>query len=717
MSERKDSAIRCFETAHGLPCWVLEMRDSAYVLGVDENGLIQHLYWGAKLGLDSDYGNPAAFPGRSDRPEGISNEEFLVWGGLSYTEHCLKASFKDGVRATSLLYDRAEIDNASVHPSLTIFFNDAHYELSVRLRYVVVSECNLVVRNTVLVNTGNNPIDLERTMSATWRFPLRDGYTLRTLNGEWSAEFQIQESPVVVGKQVIERRTGSRGHDAQPWFGLHLPGTSETSGELWFGALAYSGNFQLILERTANNQVSLTGGISDFDFGWRLGPGESFETPAFVGGHTTKGYEEASRSLHEYEIAHVLPSRFAREVRPVLYNSWYVTEFDVNVANQSDAADRAGQLGVELFVMDDGWFGRRNHDRAGLGDWYVNPEKFPEGLGPLIDHVKSLGMSFGLWVEPEMVNPDSDLYRAHPDWVYHFPNRTRSESRNQLVLNLSRRDVRDFVFDFMHRLLGEHDISFIKWDMNRPFSEPGWPDAPEGRDREIWVRHTEGVYSILTQLREAHPEVLFESCSGGGARVDLGIMSRTDQFWMSDNTDPVDQLFMTEGFTLAYAPLARMAWVTDAPYAGNRVPPLEFRFHAAMLGAFGLGGNLPSWSQEEMEQAAQLIDRYKAVRRTIQHGRFYRLLSPRAGQLSAFQFVNQDRRESVLFLFLLGSRYHTHRQWVNLRGLESEARYLVRDGDAPSEEVGGQALMVRGLFVEIEGDYVSRLICIERVPQ
>ena len=236
------------------------------------------------------------------------------------------------------------------------------------------------------------------------------------------------------------------------------------------------------------------------------------------------------------------------------------THFDVDEESQARFAEIAAEIGVELFVMDDGWFHGRNDDHAGLGDWWPDEKKFPQGLTPLIRRVNDLGMDFGLWIEPEMVNPNSDLYRTHPDWVIHFPNRARTEGRNQLILNLARTDVQDYLFDLLDKLLADHNIAFIKWDMNRNVSEPGWPDAPPGRDREIWVRHTRGVYDILCQLRQKHPNVIFESCSGGGGRVDLGVMRYVDQFWMSDNTDACDDLLIQEGFTQAYAPLTRMMW-------------------------------------------------------------------------------------------------------------------------------------------------------------
>jgi alpha-galactosidase len=279
--------------------------------------------------------------------------------------------------------------------------------------------------------------------------------------------------------------------------------------------------------------------------------------------------------------------------------------------------------------MDDGWFGARNNDRAGLGDWVVNRTKFPNGLQRLIQYVNSLGMDFGLWFEPEMVNPDSDLYRKHPDWAMHFPGRPRSESRNQLVLNMARDDVKEYILDAMNKLLSENNIKFIKWDMNRHFSEPGWPEVPIPEQKEIWVKYVRNVYDIMDQLRAKHPGLEIESCSGGGGRVDLGVLQRVDEVWTSDNTEAFDRLKIQEGFTYAFSPKVMMAWVTDVPNTNGRSTPLKYRFLVAMQGSLGIGSNLNKWSAEDFDLATKMVAYYKQIRSTVQMGDLYRLWSPR----------------------------------------------------------------------------------------
>ena len=697
-------------TAGNQPFWVLNTRNTAYAFGLDELGYLEHVYWGARLPANSDYEGADAF-GRRLNFERYSHEEYPAWGDYKFNEPCLKARFADGVRAVFLAYAGSAVEHGDGVDTLTVTLADQHYPLQVELIYRVFEAYDLIERSARIINTGGEPVELEQALSAVWEVPRRDSYQLTTLNGKWGGEFQIQRVELPMGKQVVERRRGSTGFDSNPFFALAETGATETHGDVWFGALAFSGNYKLVVERTAFEQVTVSGGIHDFDFTWRLDAGETFETPVFVAGFTEAGYGEASRLLHAYEIETRLPPETAHTPRPVVYNSWYVTEFDVSFENQMKAATLAARLGVELFVMDDGWFGQRNHDRAGLGDWTVNADKFPEGLGPLIQAVKDLGMDFGIWVEPEMVNPDSDLYRAHPDWVYHFPNRPRSTGRNQLVLNVSRPDVQAFIVDFMDDLLANNDIKFIKWDMNRHFSEPGWPDAPEGRDREIWVRHTRGVYDILRQLRAKHPGVIWESCSGGGGRVDLGVMPFVEQFWMSDNTDPYDDLFIQEGFTLAHAPVTRMMWVTDANWINGRPFTLDYRFHLAMMGVLGMGADLTQWSEANLDKAAEYIALYKEIRDTVQFGQLYRLRSPRESALSATQFVSADGGESVVFAFLSASVFGDFRTMLRLEGLDADATYQL-DDNIP---LSGQALMKRGLPLALKGSFVSQMLRIRRL--
>jgi alpha-galactosidase len=706
--------IQVIQTNQDARLWVLQTRHMGYAFSWNAQKHLENVYWGAKLPSSADYlPKDLAFdPLGNWNFARNTHEEFPAWGDYKFNEPCLKVRFSDGVRACLLQYVDATITDHESFSTLTIDLRDTHYPLRVRLIYHVYPDYDVIVRSAEVENMGDTPIEIEQILSAAWHLPRRDSYQLTSLSGKWGGEFQLQRVELPRGKQLLERLRGSTGYDSNPFFALAPDGlTNENSGEVWFGALAFSGNYKLVIERDAFEHVYVTGGIHDFDFQWRLDAGETFTTPPFITGFTSEGYGAASRLLHAYESAHIVPRTTAQQVRPIVYNSWYVTEFDVSFENQERAAELAAEMGVELFVMDDGWFGQRHNDRAGLGDWTVNREKFPNGLAPLINRVNELGMEFGIWVEPEMVNPDSDLYRAHPDWVYHFANRPRSLGRNQYVLNVARPDVQTFILGFMHDLLANNNIKFIKWDMNRHFSEPGWADAPEGRDRELWVRHTRGVYDILRQLREQHPHVLFESCSGGGGRVDLGVMPYVEQFWMTDNTDPYDDLFIQEGFTQAYPPLTRMMWVTDPNGINGRSYSLDYRFHLAMMGVLGLGADLTKWPQDDLDKAASFIALYKEIRETMQFGAFYRLRSPRESALSAFQFTHPSGDESVVVVFLSQSQFGHFHSNIRLEGLEPDALYRVEGWD---DLWSGQALMKRGFPVALKGAFVSRLIRIVR---
>jgi alpha-galactosidase len=340
-------------------------------------------------------------------------------------------------------------------------------------------------------------------------------------------------------------------------------------------------------------------------------------------------------------------------------------------------------------------------------------------LKALIDHVNSRGMKFGLWVEPEMVNPDSDLYRAHPDWAIHFNDRPRTEGRNQLILNMARQDVKEHIFGVLDKLLVENRIAFIKWDMNRHFTEPGWPEVPVPEQKQLWVKYVNNVYEIIDRLRAKHPELEIESCSGGGGRVDLGILARVDQAWTSDNTEAFDRLRIQDGFSQAYPPKVMMDWVTDVPNMNGRTTPLKYRFLVAMTGSLGIGANLNHWSPEDFQLAKEMLARYKNVRGTVQEGKLYRLASPREGDFTASQYVAENGKQSVLFAFLRSQQYDRQVPAVYLEGLDERATYRVTTIDDKlankSATLSGAALMHRGLQLRMKGDFDSTMIVLDRL--
>jgi len=695
--------------------WFLETKNATYVIGVDENKNLQHLYWGEKFPYISDY--PRALL-RQDLPfdnfEQIIKEEFSPWGGIRYKEPGLKVIYEDQVRDLILEYKTHKLINSDRCEILTIYLIDSTYDLEVELNYRLIEEYDLIERWVNVKNKSSQSVQIEQILSAQWHLPDMQNYRLSYLYGRWASETKLSRVELGYGKKILESRRGITSHQFNPWFAVDNGQADEDFGKVYYGILAWSGNWKIVLEKDSYSRLQVSGGINDFDFSWQLKPGECFVTPKFVAGYTNNGFGDASRKLHHYQLDYILPKNANDKVRPVLYNSWEATLFNVNEEGQKRLAEKAASLGVELFVLDDGWFGERNDDTAGLGDWYVNKEKFPNGLTSLISYVNELGMDFGLWVEPEMVNKNSNLYNLHPDWVYHFPNSPRSESRNQLVLNLAKKEVVEYIYNSINKLLDTYNIKFVKWDMNRPFSEPGWAEALKSQQQEIWVRHVQGLYQILDRLRRKHPEVIFESCSGGGGRVDLGILQRTDQVWVSDNTDAFDRLKIQEGFSYAYAPKIMMSWVTDSPnWLNHRKLSLEYRFDVAMMGSMGVGGNLNNWSKKEMELAKEKIKQYKKIREIIQHGDQYRLLPTWEGNLVAVEYVSKDKNKVVLFVFLHSQQFGEKLPPVKLKGLISDFLYQFQDRNKKII-LSGKALEEIGVKVNLKGDFDSKLIILEK---
>jgi alpha-galactosidase len=632
---------------------------------------------------------------------------------MRFNEPSLKVEYADGTRVIEWAFEEQGIERSGASHILWLRFRDRVYPLSVTLYYRIYDGHDVIERWAQLENSGGSgPVTIEQAFSADWQLPPRERYRLTYLHGRWGKETQVAEVVLGPGKVVLESRRGTTSHPFNPWVALDPEArATEESGEVWSTALAWSGSWRIVVETTPYGQVHCTGGVNNFDFRYRLDEGARLGLPVFAGLYSSEGFGGASRRWHTYELEHVLPAA-PEAVRPVLYNSWEATSFNVNERNQLELAEKAARLGIELFVMDDGWFGARNNAHAGLGDWTVNREKFPHGLNPLIARVNALGMRFGLWVEPEMVNPDSDLYRAHPDWVYHFHHRSRTQARNQLVLNLARDDVREWMFETLDRLLSEHNIEFVKWDLNRSFSEVGWPEEAGRNPERVWLDHVRNLYWILDELRRRHPNVEFESCSGGGGRVDLGILSRVEQIWTSDNTDAFDRLRIQEGFSYAYAPRVMMCWVTDCPnFVTKRTVPLSYRFHVAMSGSLGIGGDLSRWTPQELEEAGSFIATYKRVRSTIQNGLLYRLRSPRTGRVAASQYVARDGSEVVVFAWGHSQQFGETQVSLPLCGLEEEAHYT----DAISgARYSAAYLAQKGLQVKLVGDFDSCMVHLVR---
>jgi alpha-galactosidase len=707
--------------------FTLSSAQVTYAFGVNERGELQSLYWGGHRAPDDPLPSARSDTGSAsfDPSTGSTPQEYAAWGSALYTEPALKVSFPDGNRDLVLHYLSHTLNGSHV----SVLLKDISRDVRVELRYDIDPDSGILARSARIENHTGKPLVVQQAAAATWNLlpgpgaePAGSDYVLHSLSGRWAAEWHLDHRPVLPSQTILESRRGSTGEQNNPWFALTPAGTSEDTGPVWFGALAWSGSWRITVEPDLRRRVRVTGGYNPFDFSYRLAPGESLDTPVFFAGYTSGGLGEASRLLHRLELTHVLPQAPHPRARPVLYNSWEATGFNVNEAGQMKLAEMAARIGVERFVMDDGWFGARDSDHAGLGDWVVNPRKFPHGLQPLIAKVHALGMDFGLWVEPEMVNPDSDLYRKHPDWVLNFPGRPRTEGRNQLVLNLARQDVRDHLFRVLDDLLTQNDIAFLKWDYNRNWTEPGWPEQKPEDQQKVYVAYVQNLYWILQHLRERHPKLEIESCSGGGGRVDLGIMRFTDEVWPSDNTDPFDRLSIQDGFTYPYTPGVMMAWVTDSPnWVNQRSTSLEYRFLSSMQGSLGIGADLNRWNEQDFETAKRMVAEYKNIRMTVQQGLLYRLIPPRDNSpYSATQSVSSDGRQAVLFAFLHSSSMLYPYPRVRLKGLDPQARYRLRVlAGRPEEntaaEASGAHWMSDGVQLMLKGDFQAAAVVLERV--
>jgi len=643
--------------------------------------------------------------------------EVPVRGGFPNRTPALEVVYADGGRDCALEVVKAEAIEIDGTPTLRLDLEDRAYGLRVTAFTRVVPELDILEKWATLENTSDAPILIENAQSGTLFLP-KDEYELVHLSGAWGREFMPQRGRLTPGTKTIQSRDFVQFHNP-PWFAVTpVGGSNEKHGPVWFGGLRYSGNWRLDFDKTFNGGVQVIGGLNFWDAHWTLRPGETFETPKLVVGWASDGMTGASQRMHRYVTERLLPERFRDRLRPVLYNSWYATTFAVNEEHQLALARVARDIGVELFVIDDGWFKGRINDRAGLGDWTVDRNKFPRGLAPMIEEINKLGLDFGIWVEPEMVNPDSDLYRAHPDWVFHYPKRIRHQVRNQLMLNLARQDVYDYLLAAMTDLLSQHNIRYIKWDRNRGLTEPGWPEAPREMQREVRFRYMSSLYRLIDTLRERFPEVWFETCSGGGGRPDMGMLERMDMTWVSDNTDPLSRIMIQHGYLHAFPARTMVSWVTHETWTGID-PSLEFRFHVAMAGVLGVGFDLTRWDAAQRQTAARQIALYQQIRPVVQNGAAYRLLSPLDGHRAALQYVSPDREESVVFLYQLWQPIEGSTESVRsadrlpLRGLSPEARYRVEPGDVGT--FSGEELMRDGLHWSLRGPQQSAVVRIRRL--
>lgn len=709
----------------------LQTRHTSYVLGLVRDHYLAHFYWGAKV-RDADLTDLYAPIGRAFSPTvdpkdwhftlDTLPQEYPSHGTGDFREPAYQVELANGTVSSELRYVSHSItkgkpalpglpavyaEQESEATTLEIVLEDPLAGLQAVLAYTVMEELDAITRTVRFVNTGSTPLKLNRALSFSIDFS-HDRFDLLQLSGAWARERHMVRRPLVYGLQGVESSRGASSHQQNPFLALVSPNADETNGEAYGFNLVYSGNFIAHANVDQIRTTRINMGINPFGFRWLLEPGASFQTPEAVLVYSGQGIGGMSRIYHKLYRTRLIRGAFRDQPRPVLVNNWEATYFDFN-ADKIESIARAGkELGIELFVLDDGWFGKRDDDTTSLGDWFVDLKKLPNGLADLADRVKRLDMQFGLWFEPEMVSPDSDLYRAHPDWCLHVPDRRRSQGRNQLILDLSRPEVCDYIVRVVGDILRSAPITYVKWDMNRHMSEVGSAALPPERQAETAHRYMLGLYSVMERITGEFTHVLFESCSGGGGRFDPGILHYMPQTWTSDNTDAVERLKIQYGTSIVYPASAMGAHVSAVPnHQVHRTTPLTMRGDVAMSGNFGYELDLTKFTEEEKETVKQQVAFYKEIRTLVQQGDMYRLKSPFEGNDTAWMFVSEDRSQVLVGYFQVLAEPNGPQARIRLQGLDPEKRYVLQETGAV---YGGDRLMHAGLVVpSLHGDFSSKL--------
>lgn len=710
----------------------LKAKDTSYVMQIIRDGYLSHLYWGKKINsyrhanyiqmLDRGFsGNP--YHHRDDRAFSLDTlpQEYPQYGNTDFRKPAYQIQFENGSTVTDLRYESHTIFKGK-HPikglpstyveheneaeTLEIVMKDSLVGLKIVLNYTVYEEFNVITRSTRIVNDGTNSLKVLTAHSLSVDFRDAD-FDFLHLHGAHVKERFIEKQPLRHGIQSIESTRGASSHQHNPFIALLRKGTTENSGEVYGFNFVYSGNFlsQVEVDQFSNTRVTM--GINPFDFSWQLEAGEEFQTPEAIMVYSDLGIGDMSRTFHELYRTRLIRGTYRDKERPILVNNWEATYFDFNEEKILEIAQAGHDLGIELFVLDDGWFGKRNDDTSSLGDWFVDQEKLPNGLDHLANKINEMDMQFGLWFEPEMISVDSDIYREHPDWCLHVPGRNRSESRNQLILDFSRDDVCEEIIKRLSDILSSASISYVKWDMNRHMTEIGSASLPSHRQRETAHRYMLGLYKVMEKITTSFPHILFESCSGGGGRFDPGMLYYMPQTWTSDNTDAVSRLKIQHGTSIVYPIISMGAHVSAVPnHQVNRITTMKMRGDVAMAGNLGYELDLTKLLDDEQEEVKKQVEKYKEIRKLIQFGDFYRLKSPFEGNETAWLFTNKDKTEVYVYYFTVLAEPAAPLKVLKLTGLDTNKTYQIVSSN---NVYGGDELCYVGLSIpaDIRGDFQS----------
>lgn len=712
--------------------FVLQAKEATYILRIRKDKYIEHVYYGSKIEkpvISQMVRNKerASFNANPDSDGTFSLDtmlaEYPAYGNTDLRNPAYQVKLDNGTRITDLAYESYEIvkgkEKLKGFPSLTgnedqvktlhITLVDSLINLKVVLSYSVFNEENVIARSVRFINQGNSDLSILRALSMAIDFD-HCNFDMLSLSGSWARERHVVRRAIVHGTQSIESRRGASGHAENPFIALMDKDANENRGEVYGFSLVYSGNFLASVDVDQYDTSRVVMGINPFDFSWKLESGEEFITPEVVMVYSNAGIGQMSRTYHRIYRNNLMKSKYKNIERPIVINNWEATYFNFNEEKIKEIAKQGSELGMEMMVLDDGWFGKRDSDNSSLGDWFVDKAKLPNGLHSLAEAVKSYGMKFGLWFEPEMISPNSDLYRAHPDWCLHVPDRHRSLGRNQLILDYSREDVREAILKMLTDILSSADISYVKWDMNRNMSEIGSALLEKSRQQETAHRYILGVYEVMDIITDRFPNVLFESCSGGGGRFDPGILYYMPQNWTSDDTDGVERLKIQHGTSLVYPTSAMTAHVSAVPnHQTGRVTSMDFRHHVAMSGNFGYELDVSKFNDDERAYIKKQVDLYKSIRKVIQFGDLYRLESPFEGNDTSLIYVSEDKKEAVVFLYRVLSIPNAPLGRTKLMGLNPSYNYKIDDETI----ISGDQLLSYGINAPEElswGDYKSSMI-------
>ncbi len=710
----------------------LDTPNSSYVIGiVDKENFVGHVYYGKKL-RDANIayllrtGEGPFVPSENNRERVSFYDTFpmeYAGNGLGdYRRSSISVRTAGGHTAVSLFYVSHKIyagkpglaglpatfGDENACETLELLCEDPVLGLKVTLLYTAFSDVDVITRSVRIENDGEM-LYLTKALSFSMDMDNRD-FTLLTMHGSWARERMLEHRKVKKGFMGVESVRGESSHQEHPFMALAAGNADQSQGEVYGMHFVYSGNFIGQVELGQFDTVRVSMGIHPENFCWKLEKGESFQTPEVVLVYSDTGYDGMTHQFHELYRNHLIRSEYRDKKRPILINNWEATYFDFNTEKLLSIAKKASELGIEMLVMDDGWFGHRNDDSTSLGDWYVNEEKLNGGLKHLVDEVNKLGLKFGIWFEPEMISPDSKLYEAHPDWAIQIPGRAGSLCRNQYVLDLTRKEVRDYAYECVASILRSTNIEYVKWDMNRQLSDIGSYGLPADRQGELYHRYVLAVYEMQERLVTEFPHLLLENCSGGGARFDPGMLYYSPQIWCSDDTDAVERLKIQESTAMIYPLSAMGAHVSDCPnHTVGRVTPFETRGHVALAGTFGYELDITKIPEEDRQMIPKQAAMYHKYNDLVRSGDYYRIASYQENHyFDCYEVVSKDQSEALVTFVQVINRPNYKSRRITLKGLDPQKNYCLEGEDTV---YAGDTLMYAGILIQNPwGDFQSKLL-------